>query len=228
MLKKSDLPRIKLLARTFLMLEQETMEAFPFLVKHPFTDSSFVCVNSADGVPQAIDITRNKNALQEWRESISASIDKAETSKHIFMMFTKPYSFAFLNHAMPCLSKTDFSECLADTWVICEAPNSDPSFTKKQLVGLFKKADPQSLMTTEEYEQLQSIDDTVTVYRGVTEYNADQVKALSWTLDKEKAEWFAHRFGEDGTVYQAQIGKEHILAFLAAETNPRSSLIPLG
>lgn len=34
----------------------------------------------------------------------------------------------------------------------------------------------------------------------------------SWTLDQKTAEWFAHRFDEDGTVYEAQIPKQHILA----------------
>lgn len=53
----------------------------------------------------------------------------------------------------------------------------------------------------------------MTVYRGVTSFNADNVKALSWTLDQETAEWFAHRFGEDGTVYEALISKEHIYAY---------------
>lgn len=50
-------------------------------------------------------------------------------------------------------------------------------------------------------------------YRGVTSYNAKNIKALSWTLDRDTAEWFAYRFGEEGTVYEAQIQKEHILAF---------------
>ena len=60
--------------------------------------------------------------------------------------------------------------------------------------------------------QLQEMDDTVTIYRGVTSHNQTNIKALSWTLDRDKAEWFAHRFGENGTVYEAQIDKENILA----------------
>lgn len=43
--------------------------------------------------------------------------------------------------------------------------------------------------------------------------NAKNVKALSWTLDRSIAEWFATRFDEDGTVYQAQIDKSHIYAY---------------
>ena len=95
---------------------------------------------------------------------------------------------------------------------MCEAPHNDPDLSKADLISMFKSADPQSLMDDDEYKQFQTMDDTVTVYRGVTSYNADNVKALSWTLNKETAEWFAQRFDEDGTVYEAQIGKEHIYA----------------
>ena len=64
---------------------------------------------------------------------------------------------------------------------------------------MFKSADPKALMEDDEYEQLQKLDGTLTVYRGVTSYNADNIKALSWSLSKETAEWFAHRFNQDGT-----------------------------
>ena len=67
-------------------------------------------------------------------------------------------------------------------------------------------------MDQEEYTQFQNLDDVVTVYRGVTSYNANNIKALSWTLNREVAEWFVHRYGEDGIVYEAQINKEHTYA----------------
>lgn len=47
-------------------------------------------------------------------------------------------------------------------------------------------------------------------YRGVTSCTAKNIRALSWTLDYETADWFAHRFGETGKVYEARINKEHI------------------
>lgn len=212
MREQTDLEAIKKLAHTFLYLEPEPTK-IPFVIKHPFTDSGFIPVNSPKSKLGIANITDDESALKMWRDMISDMIKKAEKADDISMLLTKSYRFAFLKHAMPYLSRKDFSEYLADAWVTCEAPNSDPNFTKKQLLGLFKKADPQFLMTAEEYEQFQGLDETVTVYRGVTGYNAHRVKALSWTLDKDKAEWFAHRFGEDGTVYEAQISKEHILAF---------------
>ena len=78
---------------------------------------------------------------------------------------------------------------------------------------MFKQADPTCLMEQDEYIQFKALDDTVTVYRGVTPHNAKSVKALSWSLNQETAEWFAHRFGENGTVYEAQIDKKHIYAY---------------
>lgn len=50
----------------------------------------------------------------------------------------------------------------------------------------------------------------------LTSHNANRVKALSWTLDSEKAEWFAHRFDEDGAVYEAKIDKAHVYAFFSS------------
>ena len=81
-------------------------------------------------------------------------------------------------------------------------------------------------MDEEEHTVYRSLDDPVTVYRGVTSYNAKNIKALSWTLDRETAEWFAHRFGEEGTVYEAQIPKKYILAFFNGRNESEAVVDP--
>lgn len=101
---------------------------------------------------------------------------------------------------------------LADIWIRTEAPNLDPNFKQKELLDLFRKSKQEEMMTEDEIETLRSLPETVSVYRGVTSYNAGKVKALSWTLDQKVAQWFANRFGENGTVYEAEISKEYILA----------------
>ena len=53
----------------------------------------------------------------------------------------------------------------------------------------------------------------IIIYRGVTPFNEQNVKALSWTLDYDKANWFAQRYGQDGSVYQAKINKNDIFAY---------------
>ena len=90
--------------------------------------------------------------------------------------------------------------------------NRDAEVSHTQLTEMFRHSDPAALMDEAEQAQLAELDDTVTVYRGVTTINSDNLLALSWTLDYETADWFARRFDEDGTVYKAQIDKEHIFA----------------
>lgn len=184
----------------------------PLVVKHPFTDSGIVGLRKENGSIAVTDLTSDPTSLCAWQGQMGRLIDNSQKPIDLFMMITKPYKLGFLRYAAPYLSEQDAALFLSQAWIITEAPNSDPNLSKSELLSLFCSVDPQMLMDEEEYELFRSLDDVVTVYRGVTSYNAENVKALSWTLNRDIAEWFAHRFGEQGTVYEAQIPKEHICA----------------
>ena len=92
----------------------------------------------------------------------------------------------------------------------------DANVTKNDLVGMFSRTDKSVLMSLEERIRLSELDDTITIYRGVTPYNAKNIRALSWTTDIKKAEWFANRFGQRGTVYKTQISKSKVLAYFTS------------
>lgn len=212
MREQTNLNGVKSVAKALLMLDIHLTDYSPVIVQHPFTSSGMVAAPTENGLAM-LDITQGDENLNAWRGLMVKQIDQAKNAYHIYMMLNKPYALSFLSLAEPHLSQKDFSEILADAWIRSENPNMDKNFVKKNLVDMFKKADKSILMDGEEKEQFDSFEDTVTIYRGVTSFNAKNIKALSWTTDYQTAEWFAHRFGEDGTVYQAQIGKEHILAF---------------
>lgn len=209
----TNLGEIKKLARMFVYLDIQDTEYSPLIVKHPFTDSGVVAYRTDDGGIAQADITADTAALKLWQEEKIRQINEAPTPHEISFMVTKSYSLAFLKYAVPHLSRKDLSKMLADVWVRTESPNNDPNMSKNRLLSLFKKVEPQFLMDEDEYEEFQALEDTVTVYRGVTSHNAKNVKALSWTLNYDTADWFAHRFGEDGTVYEAQIDRRHIYAY---------------
>ena len=61
--------------------------------------------------------------------------------------------------------------------------NRDAEVSHTQLTEMFRHSDPAALMDEAEQAQLAELDDTVTVYRGVTTINSDNLLALSWTLD---------------------------------------------
>lgn len=212
MSQSTDLAGLKRFAKTLLQLDIQKTKMSPLVVKHPFTDSGIVGIQTPDGHLGIANLVENSKDLKTWREQTAGYIDQAETPYHVFMLITKPYLLGFLKYAKPYLSTEDFTQLLADVWIRSESPNDDPNLSKTKLLAMFKVADPNILMDDEERSRLQSLEDPVTVYRGVTSYNAKNVKALSWTLDENVAQWFAHRYGEQGTVYQAQIRKGDIYA----------------
>lgn len=210
--QSTDLAGLKRFAKTLLQLDIQKTKMSPLVVKHPLTDSGIVGIQTPDGHLGIANLVENSKDLKTWREQTAGYIDQAETPYHVFMLVTKPYLLGFLKFAKPYLSNEDFTRMLADAWIRSESPNDDPNLSKTKLLAMFKAADPNILMDDEERSQLQSLENPVTVYRGVTSYNAKNIKALSWTLDENVAQWFAHRYGEHGTVYQAQIRKEDIYA----------------
>lgn len=212
MKEQTDLRAVKALAHAMLELDIQLTKLSPLVVKHPFTDSGITGVRGKDGHLVIADLINRPEDLKIWRTQLGTQIDEAESAFQIYLMVTKSYVFGFLKYAKDSLSEKDFVGILTDAWIRNEAPNSDPSLSKRDLLEMFKSTDPALLMDEEEHQRFMELDDTVTIYRGVTSKNAKNVKALSWTLDRSVAEWFAHRFGENGTVYEAQISKDHIHA----------------
>lgn len=226
MIKETDLDGLKAISKTLLMTEIHKTRFSPMIVQHPFTSSGIVAIPSEQNNFFPTDITTSKENLRKWQTAMKQLIDKADNPFQIYLMINPPYGLTFLKFASPYLSKKDFSEILSNAWIVCEAPHNDPDVSVRRLVSMFKSADPKSLMDEGEYEAFLQLDDTVTVYRGVTRHNAKNVKALSWTLNQETAEWFAHRFNEDGTVYEAQIEKQHIYALFNGRNESEVILDP--
>lgn len=212
MQEETDLAKVKMIAHVLLDMEIVQTPFSPAIVSHPFTSTGVSMVQKKDGSIAMIDLVRNETDRARWRQSVGERIDSAENARQVFLLLNKPYYLTFLQFAAPVLSQKDLGQLLADAWVLEECPNQDRNVSKKELLALFRSIPPEYLMNDGERMAYQAMEDPVTVYRGVTAYNAKNIRALSWTLNRDTAEWFAHRFGEEGTVYEAQVGKEHILA----------------
>lgn len=213
MRKETDLAKVKRTAHLFLDLDIQLTDYSPMVVSHPFTNSGIVGFRDDDGNISVGNLIENPADLTRWRQQVGEQIDQADNAYEVFLQISKPYYLAFLKYAAPALSEKDLGQMLSSAWILNEMPNQDPNISKGELVNLFHSVSPEYLMDAEEQQQYQELEDPVTIYRGVTSYNAKNIRALSWTLDRDTAEWFAHRFGEEGTVYEAQIQKSYILAF---------------
>lgn len=208
-MESTNLTQVKKTAQLLLRVEVHKTPFSPAIVQHPFASSGFVV---PPGTNELIDITANAENLKKWQDCMDKAIANAKNVYAIYAMVNKPYALTFLKFVKDNLSAEDMAVILADAWINSECPNMDVDVSKAELVEMFKQADKAHLMTEDERKLLAKLGDTVTVYRGLTSYNAKNIRALSWTTDRKKAEWFAHRFSEKGTVYTAQIKKANILA----------------
>lgn len=226
-MKETNLRAVKEKAKALLYVDIQLTEYSPMIVQHPFTNSALVGVRGKEkGKIDLVNLLEGGEALEAWQNQVKESIESASNVFGVYWMISKPYSLLFVNFVKEYLSNEDFAKLLASAWVMEECPNMNKNFSKKKLVGLFRRADRKFLMDEDEVTMLDELDDTVTVYRGMTAYNKKNIRALSWTLDKSVAEWFAKRFGGKGVVYQAQIDKADILACFTGRNEAEIVLDP--
>lgn len=209
MMEQTNLESVKSVAMSFLYLDVKVDKKIPFVVSHPYFTTTVATV-CEDGKPVMLDIT-TEEGLKKAREAVEKDVQKVDGCLQFLQIIRPPYLPAFFKYTAKFLSKEDFSRFLGSMWTLVEYPNSDPTISPAEFVKYFQQADKEFLMDRDEYKYYLDLPDELIVYRGVK--SKGKVQALSWTLSKKKAEWFANRFKADGTVYQAKIRKQYVLAY---------------
>lgn len=209
MRKNTDLDAVKSVARSFLYLDIRQNTQFPFLVSHPFFSNQVIAVRH-NGENRILNIMKAEE-LELARSVITESINAVDKYQRFLTLICAPYLPAFFKHTNMHLSLEDFSAFLGALWTYVECPNSDPTVSVCDFVRYFRKADKSMLMDPEEYALYCQLPEQLTVYRGVKPQG--KINALSWTRNKESAQWFANRFEHDGKVYSAIVNKADVLAY---------------
>ncbi|MDV3428804.1 MAG: hypothetical protein LIR50_17575 [Bacillota bacterium] len=57
-------------------------------------------------------------------------------------------------------------------------------------------------------------ENVITIYRGEGDKSTSYTEACSWTINKEIADFFAHRFDSDGIIYKAKVRQQDILDYI--------------
>ena len=201
---QTNIEKIRQNAIMLLYLDIKPTE-IDFIASHPFTTSWFVINGN-----RMLDLHKEED-LNEWRTSVEKLVNKLDLF-HIVNMVNKVYRLFFLKLSKEYISAKDMGECLQSAWQNAENISTDPNVSGQDLVKMFKMADKTSLMTKEEREYMESLSDSITVWRGVSDYNKNKEKALSWTVNKDKAIWFATRFDSNGELWETTIPKNRVLA----------------
>ena len=205
---KTNLNQVKDVAKILLYTDIHYLE-YGF-VSHPFANHTIQMIRE-NNKTELLDLTKNDD-IERWRKYISENIDKISSVQQFLLIVNKPYLPAFFKHIKDYLSDEDYAHMLYEIWIIVEYPNHDINVSTTEFISMFKKANKNLLMNDKEKKIFDSLPETITVYRGIQKDAT--TNALSWTLDKNVAKWFANRFNNNGRVVKATINKKYVLAYI--------------
>lgn len=148
----------------------------------------------------------NAYYLQKKKDLDQAIADK--NYKRIVWLHERPYRLDAFIEIADRLSDEQYWSLLGSIWTDTENAWQNLEAWKELFSSIRPKR--QYLMDWDEQLALSSLADTVKVYRGCQKgINED---GISWTLKRDKAEWFANRFSKDGIVIEKEISKSDIIA----------------
>lgn len=213
-MKKTNLEGVKKIAKLFVDLPIECNNNKFDIIQHPFISNRFVPkILEPEDVGKVIPFydVYDEEDLREVRSMLKKIINATKDYQNFSIIVNKPYLLTFFKYTKDFLSNEDYSKFLSTVWTYTEYPNNDTNVSTRELLSYFNKSDKNILMSKDELEAYNKLDDLIAVYRGVKP--GAKVKALSWTTDKKVAKWFADRYEKNGKVYKAVIDKKDVLAY---------------
>jgi hypothetical protein len=137
---------------------------------------------------------------QQKRESLQSALDAGLYRQSVWL-YERPYRLDGFQAVAHLLDDETYWSLLAELWVDSESIGQ----TADEWVEMLDSTRPGSMMSPEEAEALAALPERIEVFRGAVEgVNED---GLSWTLDRERAEWFAGRFAAEGDVPLVLVGE---------------------
>ena len=207
-LKTNNYAAIVNIAINLLEIPITTKDVGDFgIVYHPFFNSTYVVYDE-----KLIDIFKEKDKFNKYVQQLKEHIQTLNDVYKIVTLVNKPYRILYLYLIQDYLNPKTFANLLKDCYTETEYPNKDVNVSVEKIKAMFESADKNLIMDNNEKNIYNNLDNEVTIYRGF--FSNKYYKALSWTLDFEKAKFFATRFNNtNGCIYQANIKKDDILAY---------------
>jgi len=122
----------------------------------------------------------------------------------------RPYRIDAFIKVADKMSDRCYWETLAVIW--SDTENGWQNLSEWQRLFDSDRPERRYLMDTFDFQAYSNLPDVVTVYRGCQKNQNEN--GLSWTLDKEKAQFFAKRLGKKGIVLEKSVKKNQIVAVL--------------
>jgi len=176
-------------------------------------------------VPYSEIFSKQANALFKQKTKHIQKALKSNDWERVMGLHERPYRLWAFSQFSKFMEPEKYWTILKSIWIDTEFPMVEKDLWLSMFTAQVKQK--RKLMNGSERRTLQSLPDIVSIYRG---YNGSRqgTLGLSWTLSKDKAVWFANRFGEDDPfIAIATCKREVIIAYFHARGEQEIVIDPL-
>jgi hypothetical protein len=178
-------------------------ERFGECIKHPLVYSimHFPILNAS----------MNKN-LKAKKEACRRALSDNDWHHYVFL-HERPYRSDAFMRIKSRLTDEQYWDLLSEIWIDSENIRQN----QRRWINLLRAKRPgrEHMMNEADRDALAAMPDTLSVFQGHTDERDD---GWSWTLDRSKAEWFAHRFAQleeaDPVLSFGTCSKADVVAYL--------------
>ena len=143
----------------------------------------------------------------------------------IMWLHVRPYRLWAFSQFSKFMKPEQYWKTLKTIWMDSEFPILEKDLWLSMFTAEVKQK--RKFMTGAERRKLQSLPETVDIYRGY-DGSKQGTLGISWTLSKDKAIWFAHRLGaDDPSIATATYKRDSVLAYFNARDEQEIIINPL-
>lgn len=152
------------------------------------------------------------NRQYQEKKKLLKEYEQSKDFGAAIFLHERPYRFEFFAKIAHNLDAAEYWQAFADAWIdsenIWQYNNLIRSLLKNKKHAEYRHL----IMNEDERKYLASLPDTIEIWRGCIWKNRN---GLSWTLDKEKAVWFAKRLGtKTPYLHSGVVAKKKVIAYL--------------
>ena len=153
---------------------------------------------------------------KQYRQKLEAVADARKEKKwsSYINLHERPYRLDAFMDVKDEMTDSEYWSSLADVWVDSENIWQNQDIWKSVLSS--KRPNRINMMNKDEQKEFASLPNELTIYRGYIK--GKNKNGLSWTTDKDKAEWFSTRLagrGDNPVVQQATVNKKDVVAYFS-------------
>ena len=190
------------------LIAESTVELHPDL--QPYLEDGILGPQLRHPLVYAVPLWTKAHANHMYEQK-KTDLEKAIAEKkysQIIFLHERPYRLEAFVQITKELSDKEYWSLLESVWTDTE--NGWQNLPTWRALFWSKRPGRENLMDANERFTLQNLPETVEIYRGCL--NGINEDGIAWTLNRDKAEFFANRFSKGGIVLSKQINKSDIIA----------------